>query len=84
MATPATSSEEMMFETIQKLDYPVLREVANPENITSTKCGLLKVVLRELSAMELEGTEVFRNLERLIKSHYKIPKDNQFLNALDK
>ena len=88
MATPATSSEEMVFETIQQLDYPVLREVANligaPENITGTKCGLLKVVLRELNAMELEGTEVFKKIESLIQSHYKIPKDNQFLNALDK
>ena len=88
MATPETSSEEMVFETIQQLDYPVLREVANligaPENITGTKCGLLKVILRELSSVELEGTEVFKKIESLIKSHYKIPKDNQFLNALDK
>ena len=42
MATP--SSEEMVFETIQQLDYPVLREIANligiPENITVTKFGL--------------------------------------------
>ena len=42
MATP--SSEEMVFETIQQLDYPVLREIANligiPENITGTKFGL--------------------------------------------
>ena len=63
MATSTASSEEMVFETIQQLDYPVLREVANligvPENITGTKFGLLKVVLRELSSVELEGTEIF-------------------------
>ena len=68
MATP--SSEEMVFETIKQLDYPVLRAVANligiPENIIGTKFGLLKVVLRELSSVELEGTEIFKKIESLI------------------
>ena len=44
MATSTARSEEMVFETIQQLDYPVLREIANligiPENITGTKFGL--------------------------------------------
>ena len=82
------SSEETVCETIQQLVYPVLREVANPigipENITGTKFGLLKVVLRELSSVELEGTEIFKKIESLIKTHYKIPKDDWFLNAFDK
>ena len=69
MATP--SSEETVFETIQQLDYPVLREVANligiPENITGTK--LLKVILRELSSVELESVEIFKKIESLIKTH---------------
>ena len=54
----------MVFETIQQLDYQVLREVANligvPENITRTKFGLLKVILREFSSVGLEGTEIFK------------------------
>ena len=63
MATSTASSEEMVFETIQQLDYPVLREVANlidvPENKTGTKFGLLKVVLRrELSSVKLERTKI--------------------------
>ena len=41
MATSTASSEEMVFETIQQLDYPVLQEVANligvSESITGTK-----------------------------------------------
>ena len=53
MATSTASSEEMVFETIQKLDYPALQEVENltgvPENITGTNFGLLKVVLREVT-----------------------------------
>ena len=61
MATSTARSEEMVFETIQQLDYPVLREVANlihvPENITGTKFILLKVVLRDLTSVKLEGTE---------------------------
>ena len=64
MATPATSSEELVLETIQQLDYPILREVANlidvPENIAGTKFGLLKVILREFSAVGLEGTEIIK------------------------
>ena len=56
-------SEEMVFEKIQQLDYPVLREAGNligiPENITGTEFGLLKVVLRELSSVELERTKIF-------------------------
>ena len=86
MATP--SSEEMVFETIQQLDYPVLREVPNligtPEKITGTKFELLKMLLRELSSVELEGTEIFKKIESLIKTDYNIPKDNHFLNAFDK
>ena len=82
------SSEETVCETIQELVYSVLQEVANPigipENITGTKFGLLKVVLRELSSVELEGTEIFKKIESLIKTHYKIPKDDWFLNAFDK
>ena len=43
MATSTASSEEMVFETTQQLDYPVLQEVANligvSENITGTKFG---------------------------------------------
>ena len=43
MATSTTSREEMVFETIQLLDYPVLPEVANvigvSENVTGTKFG---------------------------------------------
>ena len=62
MATP--SSEEIVFKTIQQLDYPVLWEVADligiPENITGTKFGLLKLILRELSSVELMGTEIFK------------------------
>ena len=69
MAT--SSSEEMVFETIQQLDYPVLREVPNligtPEKITGTKFELLKMLLRELSSVELEGTEIFKKIESLIK-----------------
>ena len=88
MATSTASSEEMVFETIQKLDYPALWEVANligvPGNITGTKFGLLKVVLREVTSVKLEGTEIFKKIESLIKSHYKIPNDNQFLYAFDK
>ena len=57
MATP--SSEEMVFETIQKLDYPVLWQVANliciPE-MAGTRFGFLKVVLTVLSSVELEET----------------------------
>ena len=86
MATP--SSEEMVFEIIQQLDYPVLREVPNligtPEKITGTKFELLKMLLRELSSVELEGTEIFKKIESLIKTDYNIPKDNHFLNAFDK
>lgn len=56
MATP--NSEEMEFETIHQLDYPVLWEIANligiPDNKASTKFGLLKVVLIEFSSVELE------------------------------
>ena len=78
MATP--SSKEMVFETIQQQDYAVLWEVANligiPENITGAKFGLLKVVLRKLSSVELEGTEIFLKIVRLIKTHYNIPKNN--------
>ena len=63
MATSTAHSEEMVFETIQRLDYPVLQEVANligvPENIAGTKFGLLKVVLRELTSVELEGQKFF-------------------------
>ena len=82
-------SEEMVFENIQQLDNPVLSEAANligiPENITGTEFGLLRVVLRELSSVELEGTEIFKKIESLIKTHYNIPiKDNQFRNAFDK
>ena len=88
MATSTASSEEMVFETIQKLDYPALQEVENligvPENITGTNFGLLKVVLREVTWVILEGTEIFKKIESLIKSHYKIPNNNQFLNAFDK
>ena len=80
MATSTARSEEMVFETIQQLDYPVLREVANlidvPENITGTKFILLKVVLRELTSVKLEGTEIFKKILSLIKSHYNIPNDN--------
>ena len=82
MATP--SSEEMVFETIQQLDCLVPWEVANPIGIPVTIFGLLKVVLRELSSVELEGTEIFKKIESLIKTYYNIPKDNQFLNAFDK
>ena len=63
MATSTAHSEEMVFETIQRLDYPVLQEVANligvPENIAGTKFGLLKVVLRELTSVKLEGQKFF-------------------------
>ena len=63
MATSTAHSEEMVFETIQRLDYPVLQEVANligvPENIAGTKFGLLKVVLRELISVKLEGQKFF-------------------------
>ena len=86
MATP--SSEDMVFETIQQLDYRVLREVPNligtPEKITGSKFGLLKMLLREFSSVEVEGTEIFKKIESLVKTHYNIPKDNQFLNAFDK
>ena len=86
MATP--SSKEMVFETIQQQDYAVLWEIANligiPENITGVKFGPLKVVLRKLSSVELEGTEFFLKIVRLIKTYYNIPKNNQFLNAFDK
>ena len=41
--------------------------IGTPENI-STKFGLLKVVLRELSSVELEGTEIFKKIEGLIKT----------------
>ena len=34
--------------------------------------------------MELEGTEIFKKIESLIKTYYNIPEDNQFLNAFDK
>ena len=88
MATLTASSEKMVFETIQQLDYPVFQEAANligvPEIITGAKFGLLKVVLRELSSVKLEGIEIFKKIESLIKSRYKIPNDNQFLNAFDK
>ena len=88
MATPPSSSEEIMFETIQQLDYPVLWQVANligiPDNIGGSKFGFLKVVLRELSSVELEWTEIFKKIESLIKTHYNIPKGNQFLNAFYK
>ena len=54
MATP--NFEEMVFETIQHLDYSVLQQVANligiPDNMAGTKCGLLKVVLRRFSSVE--------------------------------
>ena len=64
MATSTASSEEMVLETIQQLDYPVLWELANligvPENMTGTKFGLLKVALRELNLVKLEGTEIFK------------------------
>ena len=63
MAASTAHSEEMVFETIQRLDYPVLQEVANligvPENIAGTKFGLLKVVLRELTSVKLEGQKFF-------------------------
>ena len=63
MATSTAHSEEMVFETIQRLDYPVLQEVANligvPDNIAGTKFGLLKVVLRELTSVKLEGQKFF-------------------------
>ena len=63
MATSTAHSEEMVFETIQRLDYPVLQEVANligvPENVAGTKFGLLKVVLRELTSVKLEGQKFF-------------------------
>ena len=39
------------------------------------------MVLRELSSVELGGTEIFRRIESLIKTHYNIPKNNHFLNA---
>ena len=42
------------------------------------------MVLRELTSVKLEGTEIFKKVESLIKSHYKILNDNQFLNAFDK
>ena len=68
MATP--SSEEMVFQTIQQLDYAVVREVANligiPESIIGTTFGLLKEFLRELSSVELEGTEIFKKIKSLI------------------
>ena len=80
MASPTASSEEMVFKTIKQLDYPVLQEVANligvPENITGTKLGLLKVFLRQLTSVKFEGTEIFKKIESLIKSHYKIPNNN--------
>ena len=64
MTTSTANSEEIVFGTIQQLDYPVLREVANligvPENTTSTKFGLLKVVLRERTSVKLEGTKMFK------------------------
>lgn len=54
MATP--NSEEMGFETTHQLDYPVLCQIANlidiPDNKASTKFGLLKVVLIELSSVK--------------------------------
>ena len=42
------------------------------------------MVLRKLSSVELEGTEIFLKIVRLIKTHYNIPKNNYFLNAFDK
>ena len=42
------------------------------------------MVLRKLSSVELEGTEFFLKIVRLIKTYYNIPKNNQFLNAFDK
>ena len=53
MATP--SSKEMVFETIQQLDYPVLQQVANLIGFPDI-AGFLKVVPGELSSVELEGT----------------------------
>ena len=76
MATP--SSEEMVFETIQQLDCVVPWEVANPVGIPVTIVGLLKVVLRELSSVELEGAEIFKKIESLIKSLYNVPKITSF------
>ena len=32
----------------------------------------------------MKMTNIFKKIESLIKSHYKIPSDNQFLNAFDK
>ena len=58
MATSTAHSEEMVFETIQRLDYPVLQEVANligvPENIAGTKFGSKRTYLSEI-----RGTEIF-------------------------
>ena len=34
--------------------------------------------------MELEGTENFKKVESLIKTHFNIPKDNHFPYAFDK
>ena len=34
--------------------------------------------------MELEGTEIFKKIESLIKTHFNIPKDNQFPYPFDK
>ena len=39
------------------------------------------MVLRQLSLVELDGTEIFKKIESLIKTDYNIPKNNQFLNA---
>ena len=38
----------------------------------------------ELTSVKLEGTKFSKKIESLIKSHYKISNDNQFLNAFDK
>ena len=64
MAT--TSNVEMVFKKIRQLDCWVIWQVGNltgiPVYMTGTKLVLLKVVLRELSSVELEGAEVFKKI----------------------
>ena len=50
----------------------------------ATSTASSEVVLIELTSVKLEGPEIFKKIGSLIKSHYKIPNDNQFLNAFDK
>ena len=81
MATSATSSEEMVFETIPSTSRSSKSNWCFRKH---NRYKIWKVVLRELTSVKLEGTEIFKKVESLIKSHYKILNDNQFLNAFDK